>query len=165
MSVAKFGGFGCRKNFGFLLSVLIKFVALLVFERSVSLFIFDDVSINQLHSVGRLWNACNINMCSRILATAWQDTIFASLIMQVLPYWGNVKDRELLRRFWKPSTMYSNDGEFHVMVTPYSTFQTDEKYFNRIKWQYLILDEAQAIKNAQRYDIHNMNLLFCVTLK
>ena len=33
----------------------------------------------------------------------------------------------------------------------YSYFQlviTDFKYFNRIKWQYLVLDEAQAIKSS-----------------
>ena len=27
----------------------------------------------------------------------------------------------------------------------------DVKYFQRVKWQYMILDEAQAIKSSSRY--------------
>ena len=28
------------------------------------------------------------------------------------------------------------------------------KYFQRVKWQYMILDEAQAIKSSSRYSVH-----------
>jgi DNA helicase INO80 len=28
---------------------------------------------------------------------------------------------------------------------------SDEKYFRRVKWQYMVLDEAQAIKSANRF--------------
>jgi len=67
--------------------------------------------------------------------------------INVLPYWGAQKDRELLRRFWR-----TGDGptaDMHVLVTPYSTYLQDEKYFHKMKWQYMFLDEAQAIKSAQ----------------
>lgn len=71
--------------------------------------------------------------------------------IKVLPYWGQQKDREVLRRFWKSQFLYSSEGEFHVMVTSYSTFQTDERHFKKMKWQFIILDEAHAIKNSSRF--------------
>lgn len=44
--------------------------------------------------------------------------------------------------------MYRKDSEFHVCITSYETLTTDERYFPRVKWQYMVLDEAQAIKNS-----------------
>ncbi len=39
--------------------------------------------------------------------------------------------------------------------TPYQIVITDFKYLNRVNWQYLVLDEAQAIKsaNSQRWKL------------
>ncbi|OUM61968.1 hypothetical protein PIROE2DRAFT_36085, partial [Piromyces sp. E2] len=34
------------------------------------------------------------------------------------------------------------------LITSYQLIVTDEKYFQKIKWQYMILDEAQAIKSS-----------------
>ena len=86
-----------------------------------------------------------------------------------------MKDRRILRRLWQPRTelgeqWHARNAPFHVMVTGYSVFvqvsgpargqscfcsficgfrSQDAPYFNDIAWQYLVLDEAQAIKNAQ----------------
>ncbi|XXQ37934.1 Chromatin-remodeling ATPase INO80 [Plasmodiophora brassicae] len=69
-------------------------------------------------------------------------------LLTVIPYWGTQKDRTTIRKFWKPKALSQKDSPFHVCVTSYSTFVNDEKHFQRIKWQYMVLDEAQAIKNA-----------------
>ncbi|EJD03854.1 uncharacterized protein FOMMEDRAFT_82627 [Fomitiporia mediterranea MF3/22] len=66
-----------------------------------------------------------------------------------LPYWGTVKQRSLFRKFWsKKNISYNKDAPFHVLVTSYNLIIQDAQYFQRIKWQYMILDEAQNIKNS-----------------
>eukprot|EP00053_Salpingoeca_punica_P020189 m.210151 g.210151 ORF g.210151 m.210151 type:complete len:1163 (-) comp17815_c1_seq2:46-3534(-) len=67
---------------------------------------------------------------------------------KVLPYWGNIRERKVLRKFWNPKQLYCKDASFHVLITSYQMVVTDQKYFQRLKWQYMILDEAQAIKSS-----------------
>ncbi|XP_065185585.1 chromatin-remodeling ATPase INO80-like [Sycon ciliatum] len=67
---------------------------------------------------------------------------------KVLPYWGNPNERKTLRKFWTQSQLYRKDAPFHVLITSYQLIISDVKYFQRIKWQYMILDEAQAIKSS-----------------
>lgn len=43
---------------------------------------------------------------------------FTSYI-QVLPYWGNPKDRKTLRQFWTKKQLYGKDAPFHVVITSY----------------------------------------------
>lgn len=68
--------------------------------------------------------------------------------LKALPYWGNPKDRKTLRTFWNKKQVYSKDAPFHVLITSYQLVVSDEKYFQRVKWQYMVLDEAQAIKSS-----------------
>lgn len=68
--------------------------------------------------------------------------------LKVLPYWGSKADRAELRKYWSQKRMYRRDSEFQVCITSYETLTTDDKQFHRVKWQYLVLDEAQAIKNS-----------------
>jgi chromatin-remodeling ATPase INO80 len=86
--------------------------------------------------------------------------------LKALPYWGNVKDRATLRKFWsRKEISYNQDAPFHVLITSYQLVcccspyvgvlalivlqvTQDQQYFQRVKWQYMILDEAQNIKNA-----------------
>lgn len=81
----------------------------------------------------------------------WQQEISKfTPSLKALPYWGSVKDRTVLRKFWNKKHMsYNRDSPFHVLVTSYQLVVTDEKYFKRVNWQYMILDEAQAIKSSQ----------------
>ncbi|KAI9565028.1 hypothetical protein GHT06_008772 [Daphnia sinensis] len=67
---------------------------------------------------------------------------------KVIPYWGSPQERKILRKFWDTHNLHTPDASFHVVVTSYQLIVTDYKYFNRIKWQYMVLDEAQAIKSA-----------------
>ena len=81
----------------------------------------------------------------------WQQEITRFVPnLKCLPYWGNAKDRKVLRKFWdrKPIT-YTKDSPFHVLITSYQLVVQDTQYFSKIRWQYMILDEAQAIKSSQ----------------
>ncbi|UZJ53352.1 hypothetical protein CBS101457_002672 [Exobasidium rhododendri] len=80
----------------------------------------------------------------------WQQEIARFVpSLKALPYWGNVKDRTVLRKFWnRKQVSYHRDAPFHVLITSYQLVVSDEKYFQRVKWQYMVLDEAQAIKSS-----------------
>lgn len=80
----------------------------------------------------------------------WQQEITRFVPgLKALPYWGNVKDRTTLRKFWsKKEISYDKDAPFHVLITSYQLVTQDQQYFQRVKWQYMVLDEAQNIKNA-----------------
>ena len=81
----------------------------------------------------------------------WQQEITRFVPdIKVLPYWGSAKDRKILRKFWdRKHITYSKDSPFHVLVTSYQLVVADTAYFQKVKWQYMILDEAQAIKSSQ----------------
>ena len=79
----------------------------------------------------------------------WQQEIARFLPeFKVVPYWGSPQERKILRHFWDQKNLHKRTASFHVVVTSYQLIVTDFKYFNRIKWQYMILDEAQAIKSS-----------------
>ncbi|KAK5000513.1 putative DNA helicase ino80, partial [Elasticomyces elasticus] len=81
----------------------------------------------------------------------WQQEITRFVpSIKVLPYWGSARDRKILRKFWdRKHITYDRDSSFHVLVTSYQLVVHDTAYFQKIKWQYMILDEAQAIKSSQ----------------
>ncbi|KAL8683713.1 MAG: hypothetical protein Q9186_000347 [Xanthomendoza sp. 1 TL-2023] len=81
----------------------------------------------------------------------WQQEITRFVPdLKCLPYWGNAKDRKVLRKFWdRKHITYNKDSPFHVLITSYQLVVQDMQYFQKIRWQYMILDEAQAIKSAQ----------------
>ena len=62
---------------------------------------------------------------------------------KILTYYGNQKERKLKRTGW------SKKNSFHVVITSYKLVVQDQVMFRRKKWKYLILDEAQHIKNFQ----------------
>ncbi|XP_024521051.1 DNA helicase INO80 isoform X1 [Selaginella moellendorffii] len=85
--------------------------------------------------------------------------------LKILPYWGGLQERTVLRKNINPKRLYrrsvyqnscprrnswsfGRDSSFHILITSYQLLVSDEKYFKRVKWQYLVLDEAQAIKSA-----------------
>lgn len=68
---------------------------------------------------------------------------------KILTYYGTQKERKLKRVGWtKPNA-------FHVCITSYKLVTQDQQSFRRKKWKYLILDEAQNIKNfkSQRWQL------------
>ena len=73
--------------------------------------------------------------------------------LKVLPYWGNLKQRKTIRKFFSLKNLGTPYSPFQVVITSYQLVVADEKTFQKMKWQYVILDEAQAIKNinSQRW--------------
>lgn len=68
---------------------------------------------------------------------------------KILTYYGTQKERKLKRIGWtKPNA-------FHICITSYKLVIQDHQSFRRKKWKYLILDEAQNIKNfkSQRWQL------------
>lgn len=68
--------------------------------------------------------------------------------LKTLPYWGGLQERQVLRKNINPKRLYRRDAGFHILITSYQLLVTDEKYLKRVRWQYMVLDEAQAIKSA-----------------
>nr|CAD1828376.1 unnamed protein product [Ananas comosus var. bracteatus] len=68
--------------------------------------------------------------------------------LKALPYWGGLQERTILRKNINPKRLYRREAGFHILITSYQLLVTDEKYLRRVKWQYMVLDEAQAIKSS-----------------
>ncbi|PSS15691.1 DNA helicase [Actinidia chinensis var. chinensis] len=68
--------------------------------------------------------------------------------LKTLPYWGGLQERTVLRKNIIPKRLYRREAGFHILITSYQLLVSDEKYFRRVKWQYMVLDEAQAIKSS-----------------
>ncbi|KFB48687.1 AGAP006165-PB-like protein [Anopheles sinensis] len=68
---------------------------------------------------------------------------------KILTYYGTPKERKLKRTGW------TKVNAFHVCITSYKLVIQDHQSFRRKKWNYLILDEAQNIKNfrSQRWQL------------
>eukprot|EP00670_Eutreptiella_braarudii_P009965 CAMPEP_0174307234 /NCGR_PEP_ID=MMETSP0810-20121108/985_1 /TAXON_ID=73025 ORGANISM="Eutreptiella gymnastica-like, Strain CCMP1594" /NCGR_SAMPLE_ID=MMETSP0810 /ASSEMBLY_ACC=CAM_ASM_000659 /LENGTH=2121 /DNA_ID=CAMNT_0015414221 /DNA_START=114 /DNA_END=6476 /DNA_ORIENTATION=- len=60
---------------------------------------------------------------------------------KVLTYYGSRQYRLSLRKGW------NTENRFHVCITSYNLILSDATVFRRKKWHYMILDEAQYIKN------------------
>jgi SNF2 family DNA or RNA helicase len=66
---------------------------------------------------------------------------------KILTYFGSQKERRIKRTGW------SKEGSFHICITSYKLVIQDHFAFRRKKWHYMVLDEAQNIKNfrSQRW--------------
>ncbi|XP_069840866.1 helicase SRCAP [Dendropsophus ebraccatus] len=66
---------------------------------------------------------------------------------KILTYYGSQKERKQKRQGWTKA------NAFHVCITSYKLVLQDHQAFRRKNWKYLILDEAQNIKNfkSQRW--------------
>ena len=67
--------------------------------------------------------------------------------LKIITYYGSAKERKLKRTGW------TKRNAFHVCITSYQLVVGDANVFRRKRWAYLILDEAQNIKNfrSQRW--------------
>ena len=67
--------------------------------------------------------------------------------LRILCYHGSAKERKDKRRGWM------DPNSFHVCITSYQVVLQDALLFKRKRWVYLVLDEAQHIKNfkSQRW--------------
>lgn len=74
----------------------------------------------------------------------------------VWPYWGKPTERAVLRKFWNPKNLHKRDSPFHVIVTSYDLVVRDASHFMRLQWQYMLLDEAQAVKSSSSQRWRNL---------
>nr|CAB3500805.1 unnamed protein product [Digitaria exilis] len=72
--------------------------------------------------------------------------------LKILPYWG--PERMILRKNINPKRLYRRDASFHILITNYQILVNEEKLLRRVKWQYMVLDEAQAIKSSSSIEGH-----------
>lgn len=80
----------------------------------------------------------------------WQQEITRfSPSLKAVPYWGTTAERKVIRQLWTPKNMYTRNAKLHVLVTSYQLVVQDEQYFKRVKWQYMVLDEAHALKSTR----------------
>jgi len=61
--------------------------------------------------------------------------------LKILRYHGSSQHRAKLRQGW------TKENYFHVCITSYQMVVADARVFQRKSWYYLVLDEAQHIKN------------------
>ena len=68
---------------------------------------------------------------------------------KILTYFGSQRERKLKRSGW------SKSNAFHICITSYKLVIQDHYAFRRKKWYYMVLDEAQNIKNfrSQRWQL------------
>ncbi|EHY57140.1 putative DNA helicase ino80 [Exophiala dermatitidis] len=130
-----------------------------LYEQGINGILADEMglgkTVQSISVMGYLAEQHNIWGPFLVIAPAstlhnWQQEITKFVpAIKVLPYWGNAKDRKILRKFWdRKHITYNKDSEFHVLVTSYQLVVQDAQYFQKIRWQYMILDEAQAIKSS-----------------
>ena len=82
--------------------------------------------------------------------------------LKALPYWGNVKDRATLRKFWsKKEISYNQEAPFHVLITSYQLVRENVLYYSRI--YIFILDRWHKINNT--FNVSNGNTWYWTKLK
>lgn len=131
-----------------------------LYEQGINGILADEMGLGKtvqsislmsyLAEVHDIWGPFLVIAPSSTLHNWQQEITKFTPALKALPYWGSVKDRNVLRKFWNKKHMsYNRDSPFHVLITSYQLVVTDEQYFRRVKWQYMVLDEAQAIKSSQ----------------
>lgn len=90
----------------------------------------------------RIWGPHLVVVPSSVVIN-WQAefTKFAPGL-KVMVYLGSKKEREQKRKGW------SKPNAFNVCITSYSLALADAAALRRINWYYMILDEAQHLKNS-----------------
>ena len=77
--------------------------------------------------------------------------------LKALPYWGNVKDRATLRKFWsKKEISYNQEAPFHVLITSYQLVIKDFLYQLKTRNLFLIGDARSAILSARQVAVHDI---------
>ncbi|KAJ3353253.1 putative DNA helicase ino80 [Allomyces javanicus] len=130
-----------------------------LYEQGINGILADEMGLGKtVQSIALLaWLAENHGMWGPYLVVTpastlhnWQQELERFVpAFKVIPYWGTPTDRGVLRQFWaKKAQVYTRDSPAHVVVTSYQYAISDLKYLQAVEWEYMILDEAQAIKSS-----------------
>lgn len=76
--------------------------------------------LSYLAEVHNIWGPFLVISPASTLHNWQQELTKFTPELKALPYWGNPKDRQVLRKFWnRKSVRYTKDADFHVLVTSY----------------------------------------------
>ncbi|ODN06110.1 putative DNA helicase Ino80 [Orchesella cincta] len=100
--------------------------------------------LTYLAETAGLWGPFLIVAPTSSLFKWQQDFDRLSPRFNVISYWGKPMERKVLRQFWEKTSFHTEDASFHVVITSHQVMASDLKYFGKIKWQYLIMDDAQG---------------------
>ncbi|OLY78817.1 putative DNA helicase ino80 [Smittium mucronatum] len=130
-----------------------------LYEQGINGILADEMGLGKtvqsislmayLAEVHGIWGPFMVVAPSSTLHNWQQEVSKFTPDFKILPYWGTQKDRKILRKsFWNLKHLGRRESPFHILITSYQLVVIDEPVLNRVKWQYMVLDEAQAIKSS-----------------
>lgn len=128
-----------------------------MWEKDLNVILADEMGLGKtVQTISLLaWLACERNIWGPHLIIVPSSVLLNWEIefkrfcpaLKIVTYYGTQQERRAKRVGW------SKPNSFHVCITSYALAVSDHQVFRRKHWHYMILDEAQNIKNfkSQRW--------------